>query len=423
MRLSTYLHDLGRTVAYHPALSPLLGGVTSTVLFCQLFWWTPEDPASDGWFGKTSDEIMEATGLTMSELVTARKTLVKLGLIQEQLRGRPPKLWFHVDRSRLDDMWDNRKEIVARLHRERLAATNKARTARAERRSEAGQTLSNPENLILCDSENLTLSNPENLILCDSEQQLSGNQRDKLSETQRNFLLHEEINTGKEKEREEKALSVFSVLMDCYKQTLSGQAATRQVEQAAVALETLRVNPERLREFLTTTTFRSVQFVKDNFLVWRENQIRQFAKNLGQTMVGAAPGVIESRVAEYRRSFEKHDAGELPEYLQIQSVPRLALVPEPAIVEPVLDKENVRTIWDNVLDALENSIEPEAFSTWFLPARFLNMDGACLTVQVPDSVFADWIWSNYESELDAAIVEAGLGDCVVEFVVAERKAA
>ncbi len=62
MRVAEFVIDLGRTVAYYPSLKKITGSATSTILLCQLLYWT--NKAKDGWIWKTTSEIEEETGLT-----------------------------------------------------------------------------------------------------------------------------------------------------------------------------------------------------------------------------------------------------------------------------------------------------------------------------------------------------------------------
>ncbi len=60
--------------------------------------------------------------------------------------------------------------------------------------------------------------------------------------------------------------------------------------------------------------------------------------------------------------------------------------------------------------ALRELIEPAAYSTWFAPVRFTHLDDQVLIVQVPDTVFGDWILNNYRDAVCAALQTAGFVD-------------
>lgn len=107
MRLSDFLDDVGRPVAYFPKLALCLGNVNATILLCQLFYWEgKQDDQVEGWIYKTQREICEETGLSRRESDTARKVLRKKKIITDKLRGVPPKIHFLLHRKPLDDLWD-----------------------------------------------------------------------------------------------------------------------------------------------------------------------------------------------------------------------------------------------------------------------------------------------------------------------------
>jgi len=99
-----YKTDFGRTVAYFPALKKITGTINSALFLCQLLYWT--DKTEDGWIWKTSDEIEEETGLTYFEQKTARKTLLKLGLIREEYRRSTYLMHFRINYDKLSELWE-----------------------------------------------------------------------------------------------------------------------------------------------------------------------------------------------------------------------------------------------------------------------------------------------------------------------------
>lgn len=83
-----------RPVAYWPSLARLLGGVKPAVLFSQLLYWHGDKTvkAREGWFYKSVEELEEETGLTKLEQQSARKALLKIGVIDCKLTG-VPRVW------------------------------------------------------------------------------------------------------------------------------------------------------------------------------------------------------------------------------------------------------------------------------------------------------------------------------------------
>lgn len=105
MRLSEFLINVGRTVAYHPNLKNITGSTTATILLCQLIYWA--DKTSDGWIYKDSMELEEETGLTYYEQQTARKALLDLGIITEEYKRLDHKISFRLHLDVLNDLWDD----------------------------------------------------------------------------------------------------------------------------------------------------------------------------------------------------------------------------------------------------------------------------------------------------------------------------
>jgi len=57
VRLSDFLVDVGRPVAYYPKLSHITGGVKETLFLCQLLYWDGKQNDSGGWIYKTQQEM------------------------------------------------------------------------------------------------------------------------------------------------------------------------------------------------------------------------------------------------------------------------------------------------------------------------------------------------------------------------------
>lgn len=87
----------GRVVSFKVILGKATGSPLAGLLLSQFGYWTPRSARRDGWFWKTADEIFDETSLTRRNQETARKILSNLGLVEEELRGLPAKLWFRVN--------------------------------------------------------------------------------------------------------------------------------------------------------------------------------------------------------------------------------------------------------------------------------------------------------------------------------------
>lgn len=105
MKLSQFLHQSGRTVAYLPALVPCIGSIEAVLILCQLAYWNGKQDDDEGWIYKTHQELQRETGLTRSQQRTARKVLRDIGVLSEELRGDPPIIHYLVDYGRLENLW------------------------------------------------------------------------------------------------------------------------------------------------------------------------------------------------------------------------------------------------------------------------------------------------------------------------------
>ena len=105
MRLSDFLQDAGRTVAYSPAIARLTG-VKECVFICQLIYW--HDKGDDGWVYKTRDQIEEETGLSHEEQANARKRLKQMGLLEEKHARLQHRVYYRANLAALNELWDNR---------------------------------------------------------------------------------------------------------------------------------------------------------------------------------------------------------------------------------------------------------------------------------------------------------------------------
>ena len=93
-----------RPLAFHPQLARVLGGINEALLFQQLAYWS--DKGSDPeWIYKTQRDIQQEITLTRTQQENARKKLRSLGVIEEDKRGVPAKLYFRV-------IWDRVYELL-----------------------------------------------------------------------------------------------------------------------------------------------------------------------------------------------------------------------------------------------------------------------------------------------------------------------
>ncbi|MGI8405051.1 MAG: hypothetical protein ACR2OE_09890 [Thermomicrobiales bacterium] len=84
-----------RIIAFHPRLSFALGGVNEALLFQQLAYWSGKGSDPD-WIYKTRAEIYEETTLTRTQQEGARRNLRRLGVVEEERRGLPARIYFKI---------------------------------------------------------------------------------------------------------------------------------------------------------------------------------------------------------------------------------------------------------------------------------------------------------------------------------------
>ncbi len=106
MKLTEFISDVGRPIAYYPGLKKITKSTTATILLCQLIYWTGKQADPDGWIYKTSTELEEETGLTYDEQKTARAQLVKLGFIEDEYRRLDHQLAFRIMKEPIDAAWE-----------------------------------------------------------------------------------------------------------------------------------------------------------------------------------------------------------------------------------------------------------------------------------------------------------------------------
>lgn len=85
----------GHAVAHFPTLGKIYGSNAALLLSSLCFW---EGKGVDpDWSYKPATEIYDETGLTDNEQITARRRLVKSGVITEERRGIHRRMWYKVN--------------------------------------------------------------------------------------------------------------------------------------------------------------------------------------------------------------------------------------------------------------------------------------------------------------------------------------
>jgi hypothetical protein len=113
MKLTDFLQDVGRPVAYYPKLRKITGSTNATILLCQFIYWRgKESDKKESWLYKTSAEIEEETGLSYDEQKTARRNLVEAGLMEEHYARLDHQMKFRLILDTIDEKWGKPKSDI-----------------------------------------------------------------------------------------------------------------------------------------------------------------------------------------------------------------------------------------------------------------------------------------------------------------------
>jgi len=108
---------LKRPIAYNPIVAKAFGSVKLGILWSQIYYWTDKTKDPDGWIYKTQNEVFDETGLSRREQETARKIGEKLGVLESEVKGTPPKVNYRINIGKTIELIDeyikeNKQAIV-----------------------------------------------------------------------------------------------------------------------------------------------------------------------------------------------------------------------------------------------------------------------------------------------------------------------
>ncbi|HGJ5854641.1 hypothetical protein [Arsenophonus nasoniae] len=106
MKSAATLRLIGNPHAYYPNLAKPLGGLTSVILFSQIFYWQDKANSELGVY-KTRADLEEETGLTHDEQRTAIKKLVSIGVLIVTEKRLEHKTYYRIDEEKLNEILDN----------------------------------------------------------------------------------------------------------------------------------------------------------------------------------------------------------------------------------------------------------------------------------------------------------------------------
>lgn len=112
---SAVLDLIDRPIAFQRAFVALGVGVTGALMLSQAVYWSKRTDDKRGWFYKSQEEWEEETGLKRAEQETARKRLIKIGVLEEERRGLPARLFYRVNKAALQTALNSAKPGRTRL--------------------------------------------------------------------------------------------------------------------------------------------------------------------------------------------------------------------------------------------------------------------------------------------------------------------
>jgi len=84
-----------RPIAFHPALARAFGGINEALFFQQIAYWSDKG-ADPEWIYKSQVELEEETCLSSYQQKQARDRLKRLGVLEDDRRGVPARLYYRI---------------------------------------------------------------------------------------------------------------------------------------------------------------------------------------------------------------------------------------------------------------------------------------------------------------------------------------
>ena len=75
-------------------------------------------------------------------------------------------------------------------------------------------------------------------------------------------------------------------------------------------------------------------------------------------------------------------------------------------------------VWHDVLERLQNALDPADFRRWFAETAYASDSGDQITVWVPSESVRRHIHTHYRNQIDSALTAVNRPDADVRFVVA-----
>ncbi len=91
---------LDRPIAFHRCFAEVAGGALPALMLSQALYWQRrpgKDEGQGGWWWKTQEQWTEETGMSRTEIETARRKLVASGLLEHKKAGCPGRSFYRVN--------------------------------------------------------------------------------------------------------------------------------------------------------------------------------------------------------------------------------------------------------------------------------------------------------------------------------------
>lgn len=105
MKLTDFLQDVGRPIAYYPSLRKITGSTNATILLCQFIYWRGKESDPEGWLYKDAETIEIETGLSYEEQKAARRRLIETNLLEEYYARLEHQMWFRLILDTINEKW------------------------------------------------------------------------------------------------------------------------------------------------------------------------------------------------------------------------------------------------------------------------------------------------------------------------------
>jgi len=110
-----------RPIAFHPALARAFGGINEALFFQQIAYWSDKG-ADPEWIYKSQVELEEETCLSSYQQKQARDRLKRLGVLEDDRRGVPARLYYRI-------VWDALFRLLETANLDRADASRFRETA------------------------------------------------------------------------------------------------------------------------------------------------------------------------------------------------------------------------------------------------------------------------------------------------------